>query len=231
MNRIRLKNNTYQVLHTPNLVIFPAMELMVGNWEDDMLQGFYVEEFTTLEEAQCSAFQMPDIDWYRLVRMNVDHFHKYNRKISHFLKKFNFFANIDPHLMTPEELKNVTFDRVLNFGERYSTTYDMNDIITYNIIDPWSKNLFRIADSLEKIPSLRIFNRRVYWNKIIVLTGYTELGLTYEIKLWPTVLYKWAKWTAWYKNTNKNENQNIIEKQRVKSIELQYTIDKNFILR
>tara|TARA_Y100000780_G_scaffold205743_1_gene200914 strand:- start:2285 stop:2908 length:624 start_codon:yes stop_codon:yes gene_type:complete len=207
------------------------MELMVGNWEDDELQGFYVEEYNNLSEAQCSAFQLPDIDWYKLVRMNVDHYHQLNKIVGSLLKKYNFFANKETHLMRPEELKEVTFNRVLNFGERYTTTYNMNDIITINIIDPWSKNLVRIANMLEKEPNLRIFNRKVYWDKIIILTGETELGLTYEIKLFPTILWRWAKWTNWYGFTNKNENQKAIEQQRLKAIELQNQVDKGISIR
>jgi hypothetical protein len=107
----------------------------------------------------------------------------------------------------------------------------MNDIITINITDPWSKNLVRIANMLQQEPDLRIFDRKVYWNKIIILTGETELGLTYEIKLFPTVLWRWAKWTSWYGHTNKNENQKAIENQRLKAVKLQDTIDNSMKIR
>jgi hypothetical protein len=231
MNRIRIKNNTYQVLHTPNLIIAPSMELLTGNWDDEDLKGFYVEEYDNLSEAQCSAFKMPDIDWYKLVRLNVDEYHKNNKYINHRLKQFNMFSNIESHLMSPDELKETTFNRVLKFGERYSTTYNMNDIITYSIIDPWTSNLNKISYMLEQDDNLKIFNKKVYWNKITILTGRTDLGLTYEIKLFPTILWKWAKWTHWYARTNKNENQIAIDTQRKKSIALQNTIDKTMNVR
>lgn len=194
MNRIRPYNGNYQVLYTPNLVIAPSMELVIGNWEDEHFRNFYIKEFPTLPDAQCAAFQLPDLDWYKLVRIHVDYFHHLSKLIGDVLSQHRFIVDYKPNLMDPQVLKEVTFNRVMQLGNRFNMTYGMNDIISFCIVNPWTANLTEIADVLASVPQLRIRRKRTYDGKMIHLIGYTELGSTYEIKLWPTVLYQWVTW-------------------------------------
>lgn len=191
MNRIREVNGKYQVLHTPNFGVAPTMEIIAGNWEDSHLRGFKIEEYPTLSDAQMAAFRMPDLDWYELVRMNVDHFHQLHRIIKQDLQDHKFIVDIKPNLMDPATLKDTTFRRATKLGERFTLTYDMNDIISFCIVNPWSKNLNEIAKVLKYDPRLRIRHIKSY-DKMIHLIGTTELGTMFEIKLWPTIMYQWA---------------------------------------
>jgi hypothetical protein len=231
MNRIRQSKNGFQVLITPNLGIAPSMELMTGHWDDDDLCGFYIEEYSCLDDAQCVAFRLPDIDWYKLVRLHADHYHQLNNFIKSVIFDYKFMVELKANYMSPEILKETTFNRVSNLGDRYSMTYDMNDIISFNIVNPWTKNVEKLAKILQEMPELRIKDVKVYGNKVIHLTGLTELGTTYEIRLWPTILYQWAEWhnTHSHRNTNvSNEKLNAIYK---KYWDLQDNVDRSIHIR
>lgn len=221
MNRIREFKGKYQVLFTPNLTYSPSqMEMIVGNWDDATLRGFHVREFDTLNEAQFHAFNMPDVDWYRLVRMYVDQYHLNSNIIKKSLTNNNFIAEFKPHLMSPEEVKQSMFDRVLNHGERFTLRYEMNDIMCYDIVNPWSSTLVQIARSIQSIPQLKIKQK---WTKgkVIHLLGKTDLGLMYEIRLWPTAIYQWAEWGYKYQNNhNFAEMSHHMYKKAVKAQEL-----------
>lgn len=204
MNRIRQSNGVYQVLITPSIKIAPDSALMVGNWDDENLRNYYVLEFQTLNDAQCEAFKHPDIDWHRLI-INHEHiFYRLRSKIRSILDEFNFDVEFNSHLMSSETLKNAMFDRVLNGGERFNLRYNMTDIISFTITNPWSSILHKVAKSLELhrghlyLDELRIRDKKIVDGKIICLYGITELGTIYEIKLLPTILQQWANWMNRY---------------------------------
>jgi hypothetical protein len=229
MNRIRHKDGQYQVLLTPHLTLLPSMELLVGNWDDEHLRGFSVQEYNTLPEAQLLAFRLPDLDWYKLVRMHINHYHDLLKIINHVIDKYHFIVNLIPKVTSPEELKTITFDRVLNLGHRYAATYNMNDIISFNIINPWTKNIDELSKVLISIPELRIKKRKVYNHKIIHLIGLTELGSTYEIKLWTTVVFQTVKWLS--EHSKENSNKTKLDEMFKEALKLQSTIDKDLIIR
>lgn len=233
MNRIRYKSesDTYQVLLTPHLKFSPSMELLVGNWDDEHLRGFSIENYRTLPEAQCLALRLPDIDWYKLVRMHVDHYHILSKMVIDIAATHHYQVDTYPRLMSPEELKEVTFNRVENLGNRFGPTYGMNDIISICIVNPWTKNLKELADVLITIPELRIKRKQVYHDKIIHLVGLTELGTTYEIKLWPTFLYNWGKWVYEHRYQNQNKSKEALDKLFTDSLNLQTQVDNGLILR
>lgn len=66
----------------------------------------------------------------------------------------------------------------------------LNDIIGFRIIYPWSDGLYNIANILEQSSCLNIYDKKITENnKVIYLFGKTSLETTYEIQLWPTIIY------------------------------------------
>lgn len=67
---------------------------------------------------------------------------------------------------------------------------EIKDIIGFRIIYPWTSGLYEIADLLESVKELCIYSKEMRENnKVIYLYGKTNLGSTYEIQLWPTIIY------------------------------------------
>jgi hypothetical protein len=194
MNRIRkVDEGRYQVLITPHQMYNTNFEYLLGNWTDEYLRNYEVREYETLRDAQNIAFTMPDLPWDRLVHFHKDSFLENRELIKRVIKENDYKVEFEPKLMTPELLKNVMFERVMNFGKRFALSYNMNDIMAYHIINPWSSNLEMMAKKLIAEPSLRIY-RRVNSDKVIYLLGKTTFGTTYEIALWPTIIAQWSKW-------------------------------------
>lgn len=227
MNRIRKVDDVYQVLITPEIKIAPDNPLIVGNWEDENLRNYHILQFETLQDAQCEALEHPDIDWYRLV-INHQHIHKrLEEQIGAVLAENKFNVEFKSKLMSPEDLKNIMFDRVMHGGERFNLRFSFNDIISFTIINPWNNNLHYISKTLETYKShlvrddLRIRYKKIIDGKIICLYGYTEFGTIYEIKLIPTLLHQWAEW---YRK-NGHRNQGAAEKLYAKTLKQQETLD------
>lgn len=193
MNRIREINDMFQVIITPSYSTSPSMEIMLGNWSDTKLRGFKVVEFPTMHEAMDVAYRYPDIDWNKLVSIHEDAFETINKSVRSVLKKYNCIVELDSHLMDAEEIKNTMFNRVIKLGERYTLFYNANDVISINIINPWYRNLQMMAENLRTVPELRI--KQILRTKTnIILIGVTDVGTTYEIRLWTTVVSQWARW-------------------------------------
>lgn len=219
MNRIREYNDKFQVLLTPTYSTSPSMEIMLGNWSDAKLRGFKVVEFSTMHDAMGLAYQYPDINWNKIASIHTDSFDKITNIVNSTLKKNNFIVEVDSHLMDPLEIKNTMFDRVGKMGERYTLFYNANDVICINIINPWYHNLNIIASILRQIRELRI-KQIIKTRAFICLIGVTDVGTTYEIRLWTTVVSQWARWI--YTNnldgtkylhllSNLTDTQNIID--------------------
>ncbi len=230
MNRIRNINGIWQVLITPNIRISPDSSLLIGNWDDTSLRGYSVLNFDTRREAQNVAFHYPDIDWYRIVLNQEYIFYRLNKQISDVLIQHKFNVQYIPQLMDPITFKNTMFDRVEIGGGRFNLAEHMNDIISFTIVNPWTNNLLKIANILEKHrihlykDVLRLFKRKVVDGKIIYLHGMTEFGTVYEIKLIPTLLYQW---TEWYKKGGYVNRKNAM-KLYSQYLNLQKTIDLKF---
>lgn len=232
MNRIRKFGDTYQVLMTPNIKISPDNAIMVGNWDDAELRNYFVLNFETLNDAQCEAYNHPDIDWYRLV---INHKHIYKRletTLKMILDNNGFTVEFHGNLMSPEVLKNTMFDRVMAGGERFNMRYGMSDIISFTIVNPWTDNLHKIAKAIESYrehlsrDDMRIRSKNIVDNKIIILNGSTEFGTVYEIKLMPTLLHQWGEWYKKFGYLKKSEHsQHLYRKMMLKQDDL----DKNVI--
>ena len=128
-------------------------------------------------------------------------------------------------IVQPDDLKNTLFDRVIKFGDRFSLSHHMNDIISISIINPWSSNLQFMSRILMN-SKLRIIDR-VNVDKLIHLVGLTPTGTTFEIKLWPTVIYNWSEWSRLSCNSSKDNIQKIYEN----AMKTQECIDKSKVIR
>jgi hypothetical protein len=193
MNRIRKVNSGYQVLITPHHKFDSQMEIMIGNWSDEKLTGYYVNEFNTLNEAMCEAFKYPDINWLKLVSDHVDVFEILTNIIRNVLKDGNFLTEFEPKLQSPIIVKNNMFHRVISGGSRFRLVYDLSDIMGFHIVNPWTQNCKEISQILEKIDRLRLFKKYTE-NGVIRLIGKTDLQTTYEIVIWPSMIAQYARW-------------------------------------
>lgn len=201
MNRIRRVGKTYQTLISPHQKYNVGFEYLLGSWTDEALMGFDIKEFDTYSEAECEADNHPDINWDQLVDYHKDAYVFLKQYIQEILNHINIVVQFKPNLLTPEQTKNKMFERILkgqkslknNNTSDFRIVYDMNDIINFVIVNPWSKNLTEIELHLMKNARLNIF-KRIEKNNIIHLIGRTDIGTTYEILLVPSVINNWMEW-------------------------------------
>jgi hypothetical protein len=226
MNRIRKYNNKYQVLITPSQPFNSSFELMMGTWTDDYINRFYVTEYETLGDAQCEAYKYPDIDWTVMVLNYKSAFTDKKEIIKQVLSDNEYIVDFEALYKTPEETKNAMFNRVLNHGCRFNLLYNMNDIIYFHIVNPWTKNCMEIADKLINETKLKILKKTIT-NGVIQLIGKTDLGTTYEIAVWPTLLMQWAKWRTKNPNVSSDTSQELFNN----IVKQQAQFDSNDVIR
>lgn len=226
MNRIRYHNEKYQVLITPYRMGDDGIEIMLGNWTDDHLRNYKVQEFDDKEDALECAINLPELNFNRIVDFHKDIYIDLYRAIKDDLDDHNFVYDLDPKIMSPEQLKNSFFDRVINLGSRFSLTYNLNDVIGYNIINPYSKNLREIYKVLKYNNKLRIV-RHESKNGIIRMIGETDIGTNYEIVLWPSLVAYWAKWSSQNSDVSKENKTNALKDV----IRLQKKVDETINIR
>lgn len=219
MNRIRKVENGYQVLITPNLINAPDNPLLFGNWDDVTLRNYHVLFYNNLNDALAESYHYPDMDWYRIVD---DHKYVYSRlkiTLNRILRQSGIVLDIYPHLMSPDELKNRMFDRVLS-NDQFNLLENFSDIINFTITSPYTYDIRRIANVIERYrdntrDDLRIRHKKVFGNTVICLIGLTELGTTYSIKLMPTIFHNWNRWRALYHRDIDAVNMfNVLSKQQ-----------------
>lgn len=226
MNRIRQRGNKFQVLITPYKVGRDGIEEMFGHWTDDQLRNYSIKEFSTMNDALAESYDYPDLNWERMVALHKDLYVDIYRRIKNDLDMNCFIYDLEPKAATGEQLKDAMFDRVDNFGERFTLTDNFNDVISYHIMNPWTKNLKEIAKVLQKNKRLRI-NRIEEEHGIIKLIGSTDLSSNYEIVLWPTLIGHWAKWVTKHEEVP-DKNKGIALKDILKT---QQQIDSTVGLR
>lgn len=229
MNRIRKFGSTYQVLITPTQVANAGFELLRGDlssFDDSFLRNYTVLSFNTMAEAQVEAFNYPDIDWDSLVLLHNNAFVDLRELIQQDLDAVNINVVFEPKMMTSLELKDTVFNRVIRYGERYNLSYNMNDIISFNIVNMWTKNLDEIAAHLVNDFRLRIRKvKRV--SGIIILIGITEVSSAYEIRLLPTLFDQYVKWMKKNDITNTELKKSMLEK----CLKQQLAIDNGTVVR
>lgn len=226
MNRIRKYKDVFQVLITPHNRFDSGFELMLGNWSDDHLQNYSIKNFQDKDDAFEEAFNYPPIDWEKMVLFHKDIYVKLHKIIRQDIEASNFIVELEPKILTGDQLKDIMFDRVMIYGKRFRLDYNLNDIFGYHIINPWSKNLIEIKKKLESNANLRIVRTETS-SGVIRLIGETDIGTNYEIVLWPTLIAHWARWVS--------KNPNLVDSVKKTSLkdmlESQLQIEKNASLR
>jgi hypothetical protein len=211
MNRIRVIDDNYQVLITPTIKISPDSSLEIGNWTDENLRNYHVINYKSKNDAEFNALKYPDIDWNRIIINHEEIYYRLRSTIKSILDQYSYDVEYNPMFMSSYQLKNSMFDRVINGGDRFNLRYYQSDIINIVIVNPWFKILESISNVLEKYRDhlysdvLRIRDKKIVDNKIIILYGVTELGTTYQIKLIPSILNQWSNWMNKYNNVVKGE--------------------------
>jgi hypothetical protein len=226
MNRIRFNNGKYEVLITPFNQLDSGMQKFVGEWTNTSFGRFNVKTFDNMRDANELALQMPDVDWNKLVSDHKYCFIDLRNKVKNIINESELILSYEPTLMTSEQIKNLIFERVLKHGQRFTTTRNMNDIISLNISNPWSQNLDELADLIKKELSLKLVSMQRNGN-VINFIGKTDIGTTYEINLWPSLIHNWAKWAIARPELSERElNESYVEMSK-----LQKKIDSSYVLR
>jgi len=227
MNRIRKYGDIYQVIITPEIIVSPDSSLMLGGWMDQDIQSFKIFNFNTLQDAQCEAFNYPDIDWYRITMNHKYIFARLKEQIEGVINNSGINVQFISHIMSADEFKNSMFDRVLNNS---NSRILIPDIISFTIINPWTENLKRLSKLIEfnrehlYRDDLRIRHKKIIDGTTIYLYGATEFGTVYEIKLIPTLLYHWTLW-----NNNNKEKRQLSDDLYKKYIRQQNELDNGYI--
>jgi hypothetical protein len=226
MNRVRQYGNKFQVLITPHHRFHVGLELMLGNWTDPHLSNFRVEEYKSWEDAMDRAYQFPDVNWDQLVLYHKDIFAKIYDVVKYEVGVNNIDCILEPRLLNSHQAKNLMFERVINFGDRFRLVNNMNDIISFNISNPYTANLEELAEIFSVNQALRIIYK-TQENGIIKLVGKTDLGTSYEIILLTTLLSQWKKWAE----KNSDLPTEVKEKKLNEILEQQKILDKKPNLR
>lgn len=191
MNRIRNINNKYEVLINNNYTTNPSIEVSLGELFNTQLINYNIKTFDNLQDALNLAYEYPPLNFNKMHSDCIDNF----KKLKFLLNKILINQNviIKSKLLLPNEIKNTVFDRVLQNGKRFTFYYNFNDIISFDIINPYYNNLLYIADILKNVNELRIIsiNKNLTHIKII---GLTDNNITYEIRLWSSVLFNFMNW-------------------------------------
>lgn len=198
MNRIRNINNKYEVLINNNYTTNPSIEVTLGELFNTQLRNYEIKIFDNLQDALNLAYDYPPLNFNKMHSDCVDNFKKLIYLINKVLKEQN--VNIKPKLLEPEEIKNMLFDRILQKGRRFTFYYNFNDIISFDIINPYYHNLIEISSILQQTKELRIIKIEKTLTHIKVI-GLTDNNITYEIRLWTSILFNFM---TWIKNNNKN---------------------------
>lgn len=198
MNRIRNINNKYEVLINNNYSTNPSIEISLGEIFNTQLKNYDIKIFDNLQDALNLAYDYPPLNFNKMHSDCVDNFKKLNYLLNNILINNNVI--IKSKLLLPNEIKNTLFNRILQKGKRFTFYYDFNDIISFDIINPYNDNLLNVINILKRFKELRIINiiKNLTHIKII---GLTDNNITYEIRLWTSILFNFM---IWIKNNNKN---------------------------
>jgi hypothetical protein len=221
MNRIRRHNNKFQVIITPHHNFDSGFELMLGNWDDKQLKGYKINEYSCLEDALRVASNYPDINWDQMILWHKDIYNKLYGIIRSELLSNNVDVELDPKLLNAYQIKNIMFDRIAIYGNRFRLGYHVNDIISFHITNPYTSVLRRLSKILIHNQSLHIASSSDEYG-IIRLIGKTDIGTQYEIILWTSLMAQWGKWV----NNNKQISNQLKLKQLEQVLRKQKVIDE-----
>ena len=230
MNRVRKFGDKYQVLITPDGLNNPSFEVLLDMWKEPVFSNFYIEEYDSLNDGLYHSLKHPDLDWSKLVSIHQYIYTKLTNEVESVLNQSKITAEFIPHIVTPEELKNNMFDRVMVNGQRFTLVQQMNDIISFDIVCPWTTNLETLSKLLQRVSCLRVLYVKpdIKQNKVIYIVGETDIGTTYEIRLWPTLMYNWSKWVE--KNKHNPATKQIAFDMLQKIKQQQKQLDESLVL-
>lgn len=202
MNRIRISNNKYQVLKTPNLQN-ASFETLYSNWNDEHIMHFYINEYDNDDDAMFDALNDIDIDWHKIVSSHQECFNKIKKNIESIIESNKITTELESNIAKPNILKHVIFEKTLNNDT--DMIYNINEIISFKVVNPWTKNLLHFANIFINNDSLHIYDIKKKNNKLYLL-GHTEIGTTYEIIFQSTLINYFCKWFQ-----NNKSNKKVLE--------------------
>ena len=229
MDRIRKYRGKFQVLHSPSQVSNAGFELLRGDmvsFDDSFLRNYSIATYGTLADALYDSYYYAPLDWDSLVLLNKSAFYDLQLLIKEDLNAFNINVQFEPKMMTPLELKETMFNRVMMYGSRFKASYQLNDIISFNIVSMWSRQLDEVASHLVSDGRLRIEKVKKYPG-MVTLIGLTDLSMAYEIRLTTTIFDQYYKWVAKYDIQDKV----LLDKVMKKCLKQQKAIDSGIVIR
>lgn len=179
MNRIRKKNNIYEVLITPYKLYSASFELMQGNWADDNLSGYYIKKFNNLNDAKKLAIKYPNLDWYNMVLMYKYEYYQKKRVLEEYIDQNTI---LESKLLTPDEAKESMFNKVEKLHNNFRLSKNFNNILSFTIINSNWNFLSSLNKLLLMDVRLKII-KSIPSKESIMLIGKTDLGTTYQILL------------------------------------------------
>ncbi len=217
MNRIqKIKNNLYSVLISGNT------DSVISELSEYSISKMSIKNYNTKEEALNKAIELPDLNWAHIVNYHRYEFKRLKDIVYEVVSKYSSYVEFIPILKSPDKLKKEVFNRINYYKDTFHPNSHINDIIVFNIINPFSQNLKNIIPFLKNNKELHLNKSFTKDKKIFSLVGTTNNNTSYTINLYPSVLYNWLK------NSEKISNIEKMNQNYKKALELQDTIDKSF---
>lgn len=192
MNRVRSVNHRegiYQVLLTPDIndVTSPDSSTLIGSWFEPNLRNFSVRQYNNRNDAIYEALKYPDINWRKIISDHQFIYNELTTLIQTIFANYPINVQVIPKLLTPCELKNNVFDAAI------SKNTNLTQIISFTIISPWTVELNKATAALVRdIRNYYAINKiKKIYGKITYLMGNTPYGTTYQIKLVPSLLFRY----------------------------------------
>lgn len=217
MNRIqKIKNDSYLVLISGNT------DSVISELSEYSISKMSIKNYKTKEEALQKSIELPDLNWGNIVNYHRYEFKRLKDIVYEEVSKYSNYVEFIPILKSPDKLKREVFNRINYYKNTFHPNSHINDIIVFNIINPFSQNLKNIIPFLKNNKELNLNKSFTKDKKIFSLIGTTRNNTSYTINLYPSVLYNWLK------NSEKISNIEEMNNNYKKAIELQNTIDKSF---
>jgi hypothetical protein len=162
----------------------------------------------------------------KLISDNFEQFNRLQPIIKDILKENLFIFEMKSLLMTQEELKHTMFDRVKRNDVKFRLFNNLNDIICFHLVNPWTKNCMELSKILIQHPDLRIVKKNVI-NRAICLVGEMATGTTFQIIVMPTLIDQFLEWKKIHRGTSSQTVSDML----IQSTKLQDTIDATMIIR
>tara|TARA_B100002019_G_C21099347_1_gene512700 strand:- start:64 stop:723 length:660 start_codon:yes stop_codon:yes gene_type:complete len=214
MNRIqKQKDNSYNVLISGN------SDSIISELSEYSITKMYIENYESKEEAMIRTLDLPDLNWGNIVNYHKFEFKRLKDLIFKTIEDTSVYMEFVPILKSPKKLKKEVFDRISYYKNIFHPNKHINDIIVFNIINPFTKNLKNIIPLLTRNKDLNLEKSFTKDKIIISLVGTTKNNTPYTINLYPSVMYNWLK------SSEKIEDKEQMNDTYKKALELQNNID------